>query len=140
MEKYQMNNFEFKSYIPTPDDQYMLGLVKIKLYGKIVITFKEVKTKDGTGIFYCTQNYAMKDALGEKKYIACAQLDSRDDEQELQDFIRVHVNQAKAQRSAHKPFDNGILPVQGTQGNYYPHGMAQQTPTQEVTKQDDLPF
>ena len=116
-----MNNFEFKSYTPTPNDAYgMMGIAKVKLYGKIVINFKHVKTKDGSGSFFCTNNYTMTDALGEKKYLPCVLLDSRDDEQELQDFIRDSVNRSIAMQNSFK---------QTTQspGNYYPHGMTQQS-------------
>lgn len=143
------NNFEFKSYIPTPTDQYMLGLAKVKLYGKVVANFKHVKTKDGTGDFFCPASYTITDAGGEKKYISCVMLDSRDDEEALMEFIRVNVHASIAQRSALKAQQQP-----NASGAYYPHGMAQQstmmtggyvTPSgqnsiAEVTKQDDLPF
>ncbi len=142
------NNFEFKSYITTPTDQYMLGIVKFKLYGKVVVNFKHVRTKDGSGDFFCPASYTMTDANNEKKYLPCVLLDSRDDEEELQEFIRAHVNQAIAQRSAFKA--QQAAPAAGT---YYPHGLAQQThqmpntlsgtnPTSmsEVAQNDNLPF
>ncbi len=133
------NNFEFKSYIPTPTDQYMLGLAKVKLYGKVVANFKHVKTKDGQGDFFCSASYSMTDANNEKKYISCIMLDSRDDEEELQEFIREHVKQSIAQRSAFKA--QQAAPATGT---YYPHGMAQNTPAptsmSEVAQNDNLPF
>lgn len=140
-----MNHYEFKSYTPTPTDQYMLGIAKIKLYGKIVVNFKHVKTKDGSGSFFCTANYTMQDPVTqEKKYIPCIQLDSRDDEDMLQEFIRSHVNQVIAQRSAHKAQQNSL-----PQGQYYPHGLAQSPemppmpPAQsmdEVAANEAIPF
>jgi hypothetical protein len=133
-------NFEFKSYIPTPTDQYMLGLAKVKLYGKVIATYKHVKTKDGTGTFFCTANYTMTDAAGEKKYQACIMLDSRDDEEELLEFIRRNVNAAIAQKSAHK---HGVQ-AQQPAAAYYPHGMVQNTqmqlPIAEVGADDPIPF
>ena len=134
------NNFEFKSYTPTPTDQYMLGIAKVKLYGKIIANFKHVKTKDGSGSFFCTNNYTTTDAMGDKKYIPCVQLDSRDDEQELLDYIRDSVNRIQTQQSVHKG-----QPVQSQAGAYYPHGMAklaQAAPTSmsEVAANEQLPF
>ena len=137
------NNFEFKSYTPTPTDQYMLGIAKVKLYGKIVVNFKHVKTKDGSGSFFCTNNYTLTDAGGEKKYLSCFQLDSRDDEEILMEIIRDGVNRVMAQRSA---IQNQAPQVQV----YYPHGMAKQAgiPTNEIanavmdvmSQQEQLPF
>lgn len=134
------NNFEFKSYTPTPTDQYMLGIAKVKLYGKIIVNFKHVKTKDGSGSFFCTNNYTTTDAMGDKKYIPCVQLDSRDDEQELLDYIRDSVNRIQTQQSVHQG-----KPVQSQAGAYYPHGMAklaQAAPTSmsEVAANEQLPF
>lgn len=133
-------NFEFKSYIPLDNDPYMLGIAKIKLYGKVIVNFKHVKTKDGSSTFFCTQNYSIKDAAGEKKYLSCVNLDSRDDEEMLMEFIRENVNKILAQRSAHAQGS------QITQGNYYPHGMAKQSlahpisSISEVAQNDQVPF
>ena len=136
------NQFEFKSYIPTPNDQYgMLGLAKVKLYGKIVITFKHVKTKDGNSSFFCTNNYTLTDAMGEKKYLPCVLLDSRDDDQELQDFIRDNVNKTIS-------LQNSIKQTPQSTGNYYPNGFAQQAPIpqvpptsmSEVAAEEQIPF
>lgn len=133
------NNFEFKNYIPTPNDQYMLGIAKVKLYGKVIANFKHCKTKDGQGDFFCSASYSMTDGGGEKKYISCVMLDSRDDEDELQEFIREHVKAAIAQRSALKAQQQT-----NASGAYYPHGLAQNTPAptsiSEVAQNDQLPF
>jgi len=133
------NNFEFKSYIATPNDQYMLGIAKVKLYGKVVANFKHCKTKDGQGDFFCSASYSMTDAGGEKKYISCVMLDSRDDEETLQEFIRDHVKHAIAQRSALK-----AQPASNASGVYYPHGLAQNqqpaAPISEGATNDNLPF
>lgn len=136
-------NFEFKSYIPTPTDQYMLGIAKIKLYGTVVANFKHVKTKDGTGDFFCSASYSILDASGEKKYLPAVMLDSRDDEENLMEFIRHHVHAAIAQKSALKTQQQS-----NASGVYYPHGMAQNTQTaaniptsmSEVADQQPLPF
>lgn len=135
-------NFEFKSYIQTPNDQYMLGVAKVKIYGKVIACYKHVKTKDGTSTFFCPQNYTLTDAMGEKKYIPCVQLDSRDEEEELYEFIRSNVHRVLSQKPA--------LQAQQSvhQAQYYPHGMVQnaqpqanQMPsTSEVAANEQLPF
>lgn len=134
------NDFQFISYVPTPNDQFMLGIAKVKAYGKIELRFKHVKTKDGTGTFFCCANYTTQDAANEKKYIACFQIDSRSDEEMLYEIIRQGVAKLAAQRSA---MPNQVQP---SQANYYPHGMAQQSQAQATsmsevaTKQEELPF
>jgi hypothetical protein len=120
-------NFEFKSYTPTPDDQYMLGVAKVKLYGRLVVHFKHVKTKDGQGTFFCAPTVQTKDAMGEKKYLPAFLLDSRDDEDALDEAIRKGVNAVLAQR-------NG----QQSQSMQYPHGLCQ--PVQVPTSMDQMPI
>lgn len=135
-------NFEFKSYTPTPTDQYMLGIAKVKLYGKLIVNFKHVKTKDGSGSFFCTQNYTTTESSGEKKYLPCVQLTDRDEEEILLEYVREQVNYIIAQRSATKSQPTA-------QGQYYPHGMAQSSPMppmpppqsmDEVAANDAIPF
>lgn len=124
-------NFEFKSYTPTPDDQYMLGVAKVKLYGRLVAYFKHVKTKDGSGTFFCAPTVQTKDAMGEKKYLPAFLLDSRDDEEELDEVIRKGVNAVIAQRSARQ---SQPQPVQ------YPHGLTQPAPLATSMDQLELPM
>lgn len=130
-----MNNFEFVSYLPTPNDQYMLGIAKVKLFGKIELRYKHVKTKDNTGTFFCCANYTTQDATGEKKYMPCFLLDSRSDEELLMDTIRDGVNRSINSKSA--------IPNQPAQANaYYPHGLVQpaQAPKSMSEVQEQLPF
>lgn len=132
------NDFQFISYVPTPNDQFMLGIAKVKAYGKIELRFKHVKTKDGTGTFFCCANYTTQDASNEKKYISCFQIDSRSDEEMLFEIIRQGVHHVMTQKSA--------MPNQAAQSGYYPHGMVQQSQAQPTsmsevaTKQEELPF
>jgi len=126
-----MNDFQFISYIPTPNDQYMLGIAKIKAFGKLELRYKHVKTKDGSGTFFCTNNFTTQDASGEKKYLPCFLLDSRSDEENLMDLLRDGVNRAIHAKSA--------IPHQPASPNaYYPNGLAQ--PAQQMASQEQLPF
>lgn len=126
-----MNTFEFKSYTPLENDPYMLGIAKVKLYGRLVAYFKHVKTKDGQGTFFCAPTIGTKDAMGEKKYLPAFLLDSRDDEEELDQVIRKGVNAVLAQRHAPQPM-------------VYPHGLVQPaaapTSMSDSVIQADCPF
>lgn len=102
-----MNNFEFINYTPTPTDQYMLGIAKVKVYGKLELRYKHVKTKDGSGTFFCTSNYTLTDSIGEKKYMPCFLLDSRSDEELLMEVIRQGVHQVLSQKSVRTTNDQG---------------------------------
>ncbi len=132
------NQFQFISYTPTPNDQYMLGIAKIKLYGKVELRYKHVKTKDGNGTFFTSATYTTTDPqTNEKKYVPCFLIDSRSDEEILQEVIREGVNQVMNQRSA--------KPAPQAQGITYPHGLvANQASTlnsmKEVAESGEIPF
>jgi hypothetical protein len=82
-----MSQYQFISYKPTPMDQYMMGVATVRLYGKVVLRFKHVKTKDGKGDFFTAPSYSI-DENGEKKYLQSFMLDSRAEDEELMDFVR----------------------------------------------------
>jgi len=134
------SNFQFISYTPTPTDQYMLGIAKIKLYGKIELRYKHVKTKDGSGSFFTSATYSMVDPnTQEKKYVPCFLIDSRSDEEEIQDIIRDGMNRVLKQKSVHQPESQEIN---------YPHGLVKAAPypanppisKKEVAVEEEIPF
>lgn len=45
-----MNNFEFLSYEPVNGEKF-LGIATVRAWGKIILRYKIVPTKDGKGIF-----------------------------------------------------------------------------------------
>jgi len=81
-----MNNFEFITYTPTPQEKH-LGIATVKLYGKMVVRYKVVKTKDGASIFPAPATYKIADQSGER-YIPAFVLDSTTDNELLQQFIK----------------------------------------------------
>ncbi len=130
----KMNNFEFISYTPTPTDAYMLGIAKIKAFGRIELRFKHVKTKDGTGNFFTCATYTTQDPnTQEKKYTPCFLLDSRSDEELVMEMIRDGVNRVLAQRSALQGQPAPQAQV------HYPHGLVQPQ-AQQVQIDEQLPF
>lgn len=95
-----MKDVEFINYLPTPNDQYMLGIVTIRLYGKLILRLKHMNTKDHSGTFFAPSNYALGDA-GAKRYVACFELDSKLESQLLSDFIRDNVNNVLNQQKTY---------------------------------------
>tara|TARA_R110000868_G_scaffold136519_4_gene349513 strand:+ start:1842 stop:2183 length:342 start_codon:yes stop_codon:yes gene_type:complete len=86
-----MSDFKFIKYQPTPDDQYMLGIASVLLYGKVIVRYKLVQSKDQKGNFFCVANYTLTEH-GEKKYVPCVAMDSNSEKEMLEDFIRENVN------------------------------------------------
>ena len=85
-----MNQFEFISYKPTPADQYMIGVATVRLYGKVILRYKHVKTKDGGGDFFTCPSFSISEN-GEKKYVQTFMLDPRSDEGQLMQLVRSSV-------------------------------------------------
>lgn len=123
-----LRNLEFISYRPIKDDPFgMLGLATFRAYGKFLLVFKHLTTKDKSGTFFCSANYSIMDAGGEKKYVGAITLDSRGDDQLFQDWIRENVNAVIASRSARQP-QPSLHPTNHTQIR------------QEASIHDQLPF
>jgi hypothetical protein len=128
-----IKQLEFISYRPIKDDAYgTLGLVTFRAYGKFLLVFKHLRTKDGSGTFFCSANYALTDGT-EKKYVSAISLDSRGDDQMFQEWIREHVNEAIALKS---------IRVQPQQSPtiYQPSGSQPSGMRMEASIQDALPF
>lgn len=84
-----MQNFEFVDYKPTPNDKFMLGLATVRAYGKIVLIFKHVQTKSGAP-FFCLPSYSVGEGV-DKRYVSAATIDSRYEDQALQEFLKEQV-------------------------------------------------
>ena len=104
-----MSQFQFMSYKSTPADQYMLGVASVRLYGKLILRFKHVKTKDGKGDFFTSPSYGV-DEDGQKKYLQAFILDSRAEDEELMDVVRqgykAYCQQMSAPYAAAVPLAN----------------------------------
>ncbi len=97
------SDYEFLGYIETPNDKYgMLGIATVRLYRKVVIRYKHVKTKDGTGTFFTAASYTYEEG-GDKKYSAAFLIDSRAEEEELLEFVRSSVKKKQTATSVHQP-------------------------------------
>jgi hypothetical protein len=83
-----MNNIEFLSYIPTPLEKY-LGIATVKLYGKVILRYKIVPIKDGSGHFPAPASYKAGD-----DYVHAFMLDSISETEELKKIIMHNVKLA----------------------------------------------
>jgi hypothetical protein len=88
-----MNDYEFLDFTFTPDQKHV-GIATIKLWGKLVLRFKIVNTKDGSGWFPACAAYKMPDPSGGTAdfYNDAFMLDSRSEDEAVKNFIRSHVN------------------------------------------------
>ncbi len=90
-----MNDIEFLNYLPTPEEQYFMGIATVRLYGRIILKYKVIEKKDGSGFFVASPNYRLP--LGENgdlKYVDAIMLDSRMEHDELMNIIRNGVNRS----------------------------------------------
>lgn len=88
-----MGNFEFVKYEATPGEKH-LGIATVKAYGRIVLRYKIVPNKDGSGFFPAAASYKLPSHGGEDAYISAFLLDSRSEEEELNAMIRASVKEA----------------------------------------------
>ena len=54
-----MSDFEFLNYLPTPEETYFRGIVTARIYGKIVVKYRVVNKKDGSGYFIAPPSYLL---------------------------------------------------------------------------------
>ncbi len=85
-----MDQFEFIKYEATPGEKQE-GIAFIKAYGRIMLRFKIVKTKDGKAYFPACSSYKVGSQNGEDVYLAAFIIDSKSEDEELRNLIRMKV-------------------------------------------------
>lgn len=83
-----MSNLEFLSFISTPGEKY-IGIATVKLYGKVILRYKIVPIKDGSGHFPAPASYKAGD-----DYVHAFMLDSISETEELKKIIMHNVKLA----------------------------------------------
>lgn len=130
-----MKNCEFIDYKVYPEDQYIDAIARVKHNGEIK-HFAKKKMKDG-GVFWTRASFSVT-VNGEKKYFK-DYLDSSLEEELIIEFVKENVKNSQMTKAN----------LNSPAGNYYPHGMAQQSsmppmpPAQsmdEVAANDPIPF
>lgn len=86
-----MNNFEFISYVATPDEKH-LGIAIVKAYGKMILCFKVVPNKEGGSYFVASPSVKLKDVdTNQDYYKECILIDSRSEHDDLISMIKRNV-------------------------------------------------
>lgn len=132
-----MSHFEFMKYDATPAEKH-LGIATVKLYGKIILRYKIVPNKDGSGYFPASASYKMSEPGRPEYYVSAFMLDSQSDNEELMNMIRANI----------KPFISGTQSVFNQQAqastqpnpNYNPYPQQNQQYAQQQPAQAELPF
>lgn len=99
-----MNNIEFIDYKEAKTD-YQMGIATIKLYGRIVLRYKIVAKKDGTGYFPACASYKISE-MGEDTFLKAFVVDSRSEEEEIENCIRSNIKRILSQGYQSKPQEN----------------------------------
>ena len=102
-----MKEYQFLKYESTPGEKH-LGVATIKAFGRIVLRYKIVPTKDGSGFFPASASYKMTSPEGEDIYLACFLIYSRSDEEEIVAFIKANVKASMARASSERPSELGM--------------------------------
>jgi len=90
-----MQPYEFLGYQPTPGEKH-LGIATIKMWGRLILRWKVIPNKDGSGFFCGAASYKVPDpsGAGGDCYTEAFMLDSRSEHEAVQNFIRAHVRKA----------------------------------------------
>lgn len=86
-----MNNYEFISYEPTPNDDLQRGIATI-LMNDLLIRYRHMQKKDGNGDYFASPSVSIKDSAGNRQYKDGIEIDSRSKQELLMRFIRENVN------------------------------------------------
>ena len=104
-----MDKLEFLNYTETPHEKH-LGIATIRTWGKIVLRFKIIARKDGSGNFVAPASYKISE-----QYVPCFAIDSNFDKESIEKFVLSHVpasnhSQAVPQQpqAYYQPVDQGL--------------------------------
>ena len=83
---------EFLKFEATPEEKH-IGIASVKLYGKIIIRYKIVPTKEGGNFFVAPAAFKMS---ATDTYQSSVLIDSHTENEELMNFIKMNVKKAMA--------------------------------------------
>ena len=136
-----MSPFEFIKFEKTPQEKY-LGVAYVKAWGKIILRYKIIPTKDGIGYFIGIDCHKKPGVEG--KYEDAFMLDSNADKEFIEDMVRKATNQAMANVGTQNMIPNQQLPHNPQwQPNQYiqpPQQIQQQNWTNNPALPDDSPL
>lgn len=124
-----MNQFEFLDLTPTPAEKYKC-VISVRLYGKVVLRYKIVAKKDGSGYFPTCNSYKIPGFSGSDEYQECFMLEMRSENEGLLKFIMSHFNQWHSSQNAKSIFSSNPVTDSNLNNSYI----------QPKEIQDGLPF
>ena len=84
-----MSEFEFVSFDKTPEDKH-IGIASVKAYGKILLRYKVIPTKEGNGYFISP--FRARLVIDEQEnYIPAFIIDSKIDDEEINTLVRSNI-------------------------------------------------
>lgn len=89
-----MGNIEFLNYIPTPNEKH-LGIATIRIDKRIILRYKIVPMKEGSGYFPTASSYKITED-GVDRYIPAFILDSNFEKEEVESLIKSNVKRFMA--------------------------------------------
>lgn len=93
-----MNEYQFISYVETPNEKH-LGVAVVSFFGKILLRYKIVPNKDGTGYFPCAASIKMPPTAAKPdNYSSAFEIDSNSAKRQLEEFVMLNVNAAMRSR------------------------------------------
>lgn len=86
-----MNNYEFISYEKTPEDGLQLGIATIMACGKLMLKYKHMQNKDGSGTYFAASSVCTT-TNGQKQYTDSVMIDSRHENEMLMNLLRQSIS------------------------------------------------
>src|SRR5271169_2541645 len=130
-----MNQYEFLNYTATPTEKH-LGIVTIRAWGKIILRYKLVPNKDGTGFFIGCASYKLPNAIsGGDEYKEAFLLDSNYESKELDTFLRSHLKNAMSKPASVFDRQQGSVMPSNSYNN-----ILNSPPSSLSEKTEELPF
>jgi len=104
-----MNNFQCLGFEPTPTEKHV-GIMTVRIHGAVVmvVRYKVVAKKDGSGFFPTVASYKMPNRIGGEEYEECFMLDSRSDNDAMNKFIMSNFMQWQKTQHPQQNVFNGI--------------------------------
>lgn len=138
-----MEKFEFVSFEPTPSEKHV-GILTVRIRGPVVmvVRYKIVQKKDGSGHFPTVASYKMPNRNQTDEYDECFMLDSRSDHDQMTKFIMHHFSQwQKSQKFPSEASNWDAKQQEQPNPNYLLNRQPQSLPfIQRPEFQPELPF
>lgn len=121
-----MKNFEVCKFEKNEDGSNCVGSVDVRLEIPVILRYKIIKKKDGSGVFYAPPSFKITQN-GEDRYLPAFVIDSNYQSDEIRAEIQTFLHNLKEKQ-------------RGSLSNPVPPPPAHQDVFQTNSQEDDLPF